>query len=145
MKKRKVLVLCTGNSCRSQMAEGFLRVQDKQGRFEALSAGVDPKDSVHPFAVRVMEEIGIDISHQKPKDLKTFLGREAIYAILVVCDKAKQTCPRIWPGVMDQHRYYLPVEDPAEATGTEEDVLHVFRKVRDDISEKISEWLETHP
>ena len=100
-----VLVLCTGNSCRSQMAEGFLR-QYQADEYEVHSAGTDPKEQVHPLAVQVMAEVGIDIGAQKPKSLKVYLGRAPVAHLLIVCDHANQTCPRIWPGAFT--RTYMP-------------------------------------
>src|SRR5688572_3696362 len=96
-RKPIVLVLCTGNSCRSQMAEGFLR-RSLAGRYEVQSAGTDPKDQVHPLAVKVMAEEGIDISGHRPKPLSDFLGKEFVRHLVIVCDHANGTCPRIWPG-----------------------------------------------
>ncbi len=141
MKKQKVLFLCTGNSCRSQMAEGLLKsVAGKH--FEVFSAGMDPKGEIHPMAVQVMKEIGIDISGQNPKSLREFLGRQALSHMFVVCDKARQTCPRIWPGLIEKNRHYWPFDDPAEATGSDEEKIAVFRRVRDEIKEKLAEWLK---
>src|ERR1017187_9853046 len=99
-----VLVLCTGNSCRSQMAEGFLRHYAAE-KYAAYSAGTDPKPEVHLLAVKVMLEVGIDISSAKPKPLTDFLGKLAVKHLLIVCDKANATCPRIWPGAFT--RTYL--------------------------------------
>lgn len=139
--KFKTLFLCTGNSCRSQMAEGFLRNMAGD-RFEALSAGLEPKDEIHPMAIRVMKEVGIDISGQRPKPGGSFLGREGIMFVIIVCEKAERTCPRIWPGLVDMNRLYWPFDDPACATGSEDEKLEVFRRVRDEIKAKLSEWLK---
>ncbi|MGF1634364.1 MAG: arsenate reductase ArsC [Phycisphaerae bacterium] len=139
MIKPMVLILCTGNSCRSQMAEGFLR--HYQGdEFDAHSAGTDPAARVHPLAVQVMDEVGIDISAQRPKALKDYLGKQPVRHVLVVCDRAGETCPRIWPGTWSIRQ--MPFEDPAEATGTDEEVLAVFRRVRDEIAQAMQAW---HP
>jgi len=139
-KKQNVLFLCTGNSCRSQMAEGLLR--DMAGdRFEALSAGLEPNNEVHPLAIKVMAEIGIDISAQYPKAVDIYLGKLPIHYLLIVCNKAQSTCPRIWPGLPDEKRYYWPVNDPAAISGTTEEQLKVFREVRDELKAKISSWL----
>lgn len=143
-RKSNVLFLCTGNSCRSQMAEGLLR-KLAGDRFEVFSAGMEEKESVHPLAVKVMNEIGIDISSQKPKSLRTYLGKETILYMMVVCDKAAKTCPRVWPGLSDKNRFYWPFDDPAEATGTEDEKLIVFRRVRDEIKQKLEEWLAGLP
>jgi arsenate reductase len=122
------------------MAEGFLRALAGD-RYSALSAGLEPAGEVHPLAVRVMGEEGIDISNQQPKDLEIFLGKEAIRYMVVVCDRAQQSCPRIWPGLDEQNRLYWPLDDPADAEGTEEEQLAVFRRVRDEIRAKIEQWL----
>jgi arsenate reductase (thioredoxin) len=136
--KPMVLVLCTGNSARSQMAEAFLR-KYKGDDFTAASAGTQPKSEVHPLAVRVMNEIGIDISDQRPKDIKEFLGKEPVRHVLIVCDNANQSCPRIWPGAFS--RTFMPFDDPAAARGSEARQLDVFRRVRDAISESIRKWI----
>lgn len=132
-----VLILCTGNACRSQMAEGFLRKYHSD-KYEAHSAGTDPKEEVHPLAVRVMDEIGIDISEQRPKDMTKYLGRESVKHLLIVCDRANDTCPRVWPGAFT--RSYIPFDDPAHAEGDNEEILAVFRRVRDEIGEAMKSW-----
>ncbi len=139
-KKQNVLFLCTGNSCRSQMAEGLLRHLAGE-RFEALSAGLEPNDEVHPLAIQVMKEIGIDITSQQPKAVELYLGKTMIHYLMIVCNKAQSTCPRIWPGLPDEKRYYWPVNDPAAISGKTEEQLAVFREVRDEIQEKITSWL----
>ena len=139
-KKQNVLFLCTGNSCRSQMAEGLLRHLGGE-RFEALSAGLEPNDEVHPLAIQVMKEIGIDITSQQPKAVELYLGKTMIHYLMIVCNKAQSTCPRIWPGLPDEKRYYWPVNDPAAISGKTEEQLAVFREVRDEIQEKITSWL----
>ncbi|MCS7033097.1 MAG: arsenate reductase ArsC [Phycisphaerae bacterium] len=135
--RQSILVLCTGNSCRSQMAEGFLR-RFLGGEFDVFSAGTAPKDEVHPLAVRVMGEIGIDISAQRPKDVAGFVGRLPRTHLLIVCDRANDSCPRAWPGSLS--RTYMPFDDPAHAVGTELDVLNTFRRVRDQIGEALRDW-----
>jgi arsenate reductase len=135
--KQTILVLCTGNSCRSQMAEGLLR-KYKGDRYRVESAGTDPKEQVHPLAVRVMSEIGIDISGQRPKNASEFLGKEPVHHVLIVCDNANGTCPRAWPGAVS--RTFMPFDDPAEARGTEEQRLAVFRRVRDEIAVVARTW-----
>lgn len=129
----KVLFLCTGNSARSQMAEGYLRhaVGD---RFEAMSAGLEPK-GLNPLAVEAMREIGIDISQQTSKDVVTLLGQHVPF-VVTVCDNAKQRCP-IFPGTWKF--LHWSVNDPAEATGTHEERLAVFRRVRDQIVSQIDQ------
>ena len=132
MSKPNVLILCTGNSCRSQIAEGYLR-HLAGDRFDVHSAGMSPKDDVHPLAVEVMAEDGVDISAQRPKDISEFLGRIAVRYLVVVCDKANETCPRIFPGMLN--RLYWPFDDP-DGKGIEE-----FRRVRDEIKQRIQSWL----
>lgn len=141
-KKRKVLFLCTGNSCRSQMAEGFLR-RYGNAEFIAYSAGLAPEKKVHPLAVKVMEEMGLDISQKKPKGVREFLGRESINIIITVCNKAEESCPRIWPGVTGPNRIYWPFQDPAAFRGSEEEKIAIFRSVRDQIRNSIKEWLDS--
>ncbi|MEJ5305062.1 MAG: arsenate reductase ArsC [Ignavibacteria bacterium] len=126
--KKKILILCTGNSCRSQMAEGFLKSFDSE--LEVYSAGTKPADKVNPKAVAVMKEIGIDISQNYPKDVEQFINESFDY-VITVCDNAKETCPVFMGKVGKQ--LHIGFEDPAEATGTEEEILAVFRKVRDEI------------
>lgn len=130
--KPKVLFLCTGNSARSQMAEGLLR--ECSSRYEPLSAGIEPK-GLNPLAVAAMKEIGIDISQQQSKDVVSFLGQHIPY-VVTVCDNAKERCP-IFPGTWKF--YHWSFEDPAAATGTDEQKLAVFRRVRDEIAAKIRE------
>ena len=131
--KKSVLFLCTGNSCRSQMAEGILK-HLRGDDCEAHSAGTHPA-SVNPNAVRVMNEIGIDISHHTSKSVNVFLD-EHFDVIITVCDNAKESCP-----VFNQaaRKIHWGIEDPACATGSEEEVLSVFRKIRDDIKRKIKD------
>jgi arsenate reductase len=135
--KKKVLFLCTGNSARSQIAEGYLR-HVAGDEFEPLSAGIEPK-GLNPLAVEAMKEIGIDISRQTSKDVREFLG-QAIPYVVTVCDNAKARCP-IFP-----HTYkflHWSLEDPAEAVGSHEERLAVFRRVRDEIAQRIREELPT--
>ncbi len=125
--KAKVLFLCTGNSARSQMAEGYLR-HAAGDRYEALSAGIAPK-GLHPLAVEAMREIGIDISQQTSKDVVTLLGQHIPY-VVTVCDNAKERCP-IFPGTWKFLHWSF--EDPAAAEGSHEAKLAVFRRVRDQL------------
>lgn len=129
--KKKILILCTGNSCRSQMAEGFLKSFDSE--LEVFSAGTKPAERVNPKAIQVMKEVGIDISKNYPKDVEQFVN-EAFDYVITVCDNAKETCP-VFTGKVGK-QLHIGFEDPAEATGTEEEVLFVFRKVRDEIKEE---------
>jgi len=135
--KPLILVLCTGNSARSQMAEAFLR-KYKGDRFAVGSAGTQPKSEVHPLSVRVMNEIGIDIGSQRPKDIKEFLGKQTVRHVLIVCDNANQNCPRIWPGTFS--RTFMPFDDPAAATGCEAERLEAFRHARDEIERAMRLW-----
>ena len=133
--KSKVLFLCTGNSARSQMAEGYLR-HVAGNQFEALSAGIEPK-GLNPLAVEAMSEIGIDISHQKSKDVVSFLGQYIPY-IVTVCDNARERCP-IFPRTYKFLHWSF--DDPAAAQGAREEKLAVFRRVRDEIARRIDEEL----
>ncbi len=126
-RKRTVLFLCTGNSCRSQMAEAFLR-RMAGGRFEVLSAGLDPAPEIHPVAVEVMAEKGFDLSGQRPKSAKDYLGRRTVHSVIIVCDRAAQRCPTTWPGVLE--RLHWPFEDPAAFEGDKAAQLAKFREVR---------------
>lgn len=130
----KILVLCTGNSCRSQMAEGFLK--SFQDINEVFSAGTAPAKEVNPYAVIVMKEVGIDISSYKPKLVDKFLTEEFDY-VITVCDHAKETCPLFSGKVLN--RLHLGFEDPAEAIGSEEEILNEFRRIRDEIKVKFLE------
>jgi arsenate reductase len=128
MTKSSVLILCTGNSCRSHLAEGILS-HAAGDLFDVHSAGSKPAGYVHPKAVQVMHEIGIDISHHTSKHLNDFLGKK-VDTVITVCGNADQACP-MFPGQVN--RYHWGFEDPANATGADEEVLNVFRRVRDQI------------
>jgi arsenate reductase len=140
--KPNVLFLCTGNSCRSQMAEGFLR-EYGSGKFTAYSAGTEPAERVHPLAVQVMAEKGIDISNQEPKNVGQLLGRLAVRHLIIVCDGANEKCPRIFPGMMN--RMFWPFDDPAAFVGSPVATLEKFRTVRDEIETRIKDWLKETP
>ncbi len=131
MKKPRVLFLCTGNSARSQMAEGLLRHMAGD-RFEALSAGTSPV-GVNPLAMEAMAELGIDISSQRSKNVTEFLGRPIEYAI-TVCDRAKEACP-VFPGTYKFLSWSL--EDPAAVTGSHDEKLDAFRRIRDEIRRRV--------
>lgn len=133
MAKPKVLFLCTGNSVRSQMAEGLLRAMAGE-RFEVLSAGTHPA-GVNTLAIEAMQEIGIDISRQRSKNVTEFLGKPIEY-VVTVCDRAKESCP-IFPGTYKFMSWSL--DDPAAAKGTKEEKLEVFRRIRDQISRHIEQ------
>lgn len=126
--KKKILILCTGNSCRSQMAEGFLKSFDSE--LEVFSAGTKPSNQVHPKAIQVMNELGIDLSKNYPKHSDQFINDELDY-VITVCDNAKETCPVFLGKVGKQ--LHIGFEDPADATGTDAEVLSVFRRIRDEI------------
>ena len=123
-----VLILCTGNSCRSHMAEGILRAAAKE-RFRVASAGSKPTGYVHPLAIKALSEIGIDISSHTSKHMNDFL-KEQVETVITVCGNADQACP-IFPGQVN--RYHWGFDDPAHATGTEEEKMAIFRRVRDEI------------
>jgi len=133
MTKPKVLFLCTGNSARSQMAEGLLRAM-ADDRFEPLSAGTKPV-GLNPLAVEAMQEIGIDISRLRSKDVAEFLGRPIDY-VVTVCDRAKEACP-VFPSTYKFLSWSL--DDPASVTGNKEQKLLAFRRVRDQISRNIED------
>jgi arsenate reductase len=132
----RVLFLCTGNSCRSQMAEGLIN-HDFKGKIEADSAGVEP-GVLNPNAVEVMREIGIDISHQRSKHIQELLGSE-YDLIITLCDYAAQTCP-VWPKAGEM--VYMPFDDPFNAKGTQEEILAEYRRVRDLIRNKVGQLLK---
>lgn len=139
MRKQKVLFLCTQNLARSQMAEGFLR-EHAGDRFEAFSAGCEVSDEVHPHAVEVMEEFGIDISDQYPKGLRTYMGKVGFNYSIIVCARAEMNCPRTFLGVGT--RLVWAFDDPRGEDVPEEERLEKFREVRDEIEQKILDWLE---
>lgn len=126
--KPAVLILCTGNSCRSHLAEGILR-HAAGDLLEVHSAGSNPSGYVHPKAIQVMNEIGIDISGHSSKHMNEFLDRK-VETVITVCGNADQACP-MFPGQVN--RYHWGFDDPAHATGTDEEKLTVFRRVRDEI------------
>jgi arsenate reductase len=138
MTKPIVLFVCTGNSARSQMAEGLLR-KLAGDRFDARSAGTEPK-GLNPLSVEAMQEIGIDISGQRSKNLTELMGKAPIQYAIFVCSSADDRCPSL--AGFSGERLYWPFEDPAAATGTHEEKLASFRKARDQIDARIVEWLE---
>jgi arsenate reductase len=135
MPKPSVLVVCTGNSARSQIAEGYMRSY-LGDEFNIVSAGLDPKP-LNPLAVQVMKEAKIDISQQYSKDLKQFLGQHFTY-LITVCSNAEARCP-IFLGVI--YRLFWPFDDPAAFEGSPEEKLAKFREIRDQIDEKIRQWM----
>ncbi len=132
----RVLFLCTGNSARSQMAEGLLRYFAGD-HFEVYSAGLEPK-GVNPYAIQVMQEIGIDIRRHQSKSVMDYLGRVHMSMVITVCSKAEERCP-IFP--FTTQRLYWPFEDPAAFVGTPDETLAKFREVRNQISERLQGWL----
>jgi len=136
MAKKRVLFLCTGNSARSQMAEGLLR-RLANDRYEVASAGTRPK-GVHPRTIEVMQEMGIDIAGQRSKDVQQFLGEKFDY-VITVCDRAKQQCP-IFPGAEPIHWGF---DDPADAASEQE--LETFRRVRNEIQQRLRLFLLANP
>ena len=137
--RKRVLILCTGNSARSQMAEGIMR-HDGGDRFEVESAGVNPS-RVRPEAVEAMREIGIDISSHRSKSADEFVGQNFDY-IITVCDNARETCP-VFPGHAEHipHRFEAP---PAPGAADTETTMAVFRRVRDEIREWVGEFIRGH-
>ena len=123
-----ILILCTGNSCRSHIAEGFLRAA--AGEIVTVqSAGSKPTGFVHPLAIKVMAEVGIDISGHRSKHLKEFL-EQPVHTVITVCGNLDQDCP-VFPGQVNRHHWPFP--DPGKATGSEQDILNRFRQVRDEM------------
>jgi arsenate reductase len=136
--KPNVLVLCTGNSCRSQMAEGFLR-HYAADRFSVYSAGTERKNEIHPLAIEVMSEVGVDLLGQRPRHLKEYLGHLPVRYLIIVCSGADESCPRIFPGLVE--RIFWPFDDPAKFEGSPEGTLLEFRRIRDAIRDRIIAWL----
>lgn len=133
--KKRILILCTGNSCRSQMAEGFLKSFDKN--LEVFSAGTNPAGKVNPFAVKAMKEIGIDISKGIAENVDKYLNQSFDY-VITVCDNAKESCP-VFIGKV-KHQLHIGFDDPADAVGTEEEIMPVYRRVRDEIKKDFYEF-----
>ena len=134
----RILILCTGNSCRSQMAEGILKNLDPA--LQVFSAGTSPASRVSSKAIAVMKEISIGLDHAYPKYVEQFLGSSFDY-VITVCDHAKETCPFFTGSV--KHRLHFGFDDPAEATGTEEEILQEFRRVRDEIRTEFNKFYNT--
>ena len=131
----RILILCTGNSCRSQMAEGIMR--NFNPKMEVFSAGTRPEKQVNKYAIKVMSEIGIDISQHYPKLVDEFIFEPFDY-VITVCDNAKETCP-VFIGKVGK-RVHIGFEDPADATGTDEEKLIVYRKIRDQIKNEFTKF-----
>ena len=134
----KLLILCTGNSCRSQMAEAFIK--SFNGDLEVFSAGTDPADEVHPKAIQVMKELGIDMTDHRPRKVEDFL-KESFDYVITVCGHAREHCP-VFSGEVKK-KVHIGFEDPAEATGTEEQILLEFRRIRDQIRDRMQSFIES--
>jgi len=134
----KVMFLCTGNTCRSQMAEGFARELGR-GLIEPYSAGLIPAGVVHPKAITVMKEEGIDISHQISKSIDIGI-LQRVDVIITLCGHAEESCP--WTSTPIQ-RVHWPINDPVRATGTDEEIMNEFRKARDQIKERLLDLINT--
>ncbi len=132
-----VLILCTGNSCRSHLAEGVLRAAAGD-LLNVASAGSKPAGYVHPLAIRAMAEIGIDIAGHRSKHMNEFLGQN-VETVITVCGNADQACP-VFPGQVNRHHW--PFDDPAHAAGTDEEKMAVFRRVRDEIRVKFEAYAD---
>jgi len=124
----KILILCTGNTCRSQMAAGFLKAFDRF--LEVYSAGTKPERNVNPYAVKVMREMGVDISKGKPESVDKYIDKAFDY-VITVCDGAREVCP-VFTGKVKK-RLHIGFDDPADTQGTEEEVLPVYRRIRNEI------------
>ena len=137
MQKTRVLFLCTGNTARSQMAEAFLR---KYGgdRFEAYSAGLEP-DVINLYVYQVMEEVGLDLAGQRSKSISEYMGKVHFGYLITVCANAEEKCPAVFPGM--GQRLHWPFEDPAAFEGSDEEKKVKFREVRDQIEQRIKDWL----
>jgi len=134
---KKVLILCTGNSCRSQMAEALWE-SIGSGEWKAESAGSQPSGYVHPLAIVAMNELSVDISHHQSKSLEHFTGDD-FDLVVTVCDNAQESCP-VFSGA--KQTLHWPFDDPADAEGTDEEKLPTFRRVRDEIKQKITDYLK---
>ena len=141
-RKPVVLFLCSQNSCRSQMAEAFLK-EYAGGVFEVHSAGLHPADEIHPLARKVMKEVDLPLEDQEPEGVDKYMGQVAVRYAIIVCGVAAEKCPRTWPGL--SARLTWPFEDPAKFEGSEEQKLEKFREVRDKIDARLQEWLEEAP
>ena len=137
-KRPQVLFLCTHNTARSQMAEAWLR-RHAGDRFEVYSAGYEPTD-INPFTRQVMAEVGLDLGGQYAKGVKEYLGKINFAYVIIVCDRAEKTCPTAFPSISRQ-RLFWPFEDPVAFKGTDEEKLAKFREIRDQIDQRIRQWL----
>jgi arsenate reductase len=135
----KILIICTGNTCRSQMAEGFLRSFNSE--LEVYSAGTMAEGVVNPYAVKAMAELGIDISNQQPESVSQYINQAFDY-VITVCDGAHEACP-VFTGDVKK-RLHIGFDDPADARGTEDEVMPVYRKVRDEIKVEFLKFYKSH-
>lgn len=140
MEKLRLLILCTGNSCRSQMAEGLVN-HFLGGRWQAYSAGVAPSDSVHPLAIEAMAELDIDLSGRTPKSVESYRDLDPDL-VVTVCDSAAENCPA-WVGWGE--KTHMPVADPTKVAGTEPERMEACRRVRDQLREQLLTYLQTRP
>ena len=140
MKKARVLLLCSQNSVRSQMAEAFFK-KYATDILEVYSAGMEPS-VIHPYTIQVMQEVGMDLSGERSKGFREFLGRVQFSHVISVCKRAEGKCPAIFPGA----RHYLawPFEDPASFEGAEEEKQDKFRQIRDEIEEQVKTWVQEY-
>ena len=138
MNKIRVLFLCTINSARSQMAEAFLKKYGGE-KFEAYSAGLEPKP-IHPYTEQIMQEIGVPLTDQYSKSFREYMGKVHFAYLITVCAEAEKNCPTTFPGV--GQRLHWSFEDPAAFVGSEDEKIGKFREVRDEIEQKIKEWLK---
>ena len=135
---KKILILCTGNSCRSQMAEGYLKHLDAS--LEVFSAGTKPASEVNPYAVKAMNEIGLDISNGTPENVNRYLSHSFDY-VITVCDEAREKCPDFQGSFTKIHK---SIEDPTKVRGSEFDKMEAFRNVRDNIKEWLTDFAERY-
>ncbi|MFP4054127.1 MAG: arsenate reductase ArsC [Phycisphaerae bacterium] len=139
--KPVVLFLCTGNSCRSQMAEAFAR-RYAGDRLEVHSAGLVPA-GIHPMTIQVMEEAGVSMDGHRSKSVDDFLGRLVPHYLFIVCDHAAGNCPTVWPGGPAMERIVHTFPDPVTAVGSDQQKLQAFRDVRDQIDQAVRQWTDT--
>lgn len=132
---KRILILCTGNSCRSQMAMGFLRAID--ANLDVQSAGTDPTSAINPYAIKAMAEVDIDLNNEQPKSVELYLKEEWDF-VITVCGGANESCPTFTGKV--GKRMHIGFDDPASATGTDEEIMEIFRRVRDEIKKEMQKF-----
>ena len=132
---KRILILCTGNSCRSQMAMGFLRAID--ANLDVQSAGTNPTSAVNPYAIKTMAEVDIDLNNEQPKSVELYLKEEWDF-VITVCGGANESCPA-FTGKIGK-RMHIGFDDPASATGSDEEIMEVFRRVRDEIKKEMQKF-----